>query len=71
MAALLADENKRFLTSSFVRPPAIVRCSIVLCLPRDWLQTTYLDARQMVDGVSLDQKPLEFWNLVNMNRYPF
>ena len=33
---------KRFLIAPFVRPPAIVHCSIVICVPRDWLQTTYI-----------------------------
>jgi len=41
IAAMLVDENKRFLISSFFRPPAIVHCSIVICVPRDWLQTKY------------------------------
>ena len=25
----------------FVRPPAIVHCSIIICVSRDWLQITY------------------------------
>ena len=29
------------LISSFVRPSAIVNCSIVICVSIDWLQTTY------------------------------
>ena len=29
------------LLAPFVRPPAIAHCSIVICVPRDWLQTTY------------------------------
>ena len=42
IAAMLVDENKRFLNiSPFVRPPAIVHCSIVFSVARDWLQTTY------------------------------
>ena len=44
MAAMLMDENERFLIA---RPPAIVPCSIVyICVPRDWLQTTYRDLTQ-------------------------
>ena len=42
ITAMLVDENKRFLISSFFFPPAIVHCSIVIYVPRDWLQTTYI-----------------------------
>ena len=34
-------KTKDFSLAPFVRPPAIVHCSIVICVPRDWLQTTY------------------------------
>ena len=33
--------TKDFSLAPFVRPPAIVHCSIVICVPSDWLLTTY------------------------------
>ena len=42
IGAMLVDENKRFLISSFCSSTSnIVHCSIVICVPRDWLQTSY------------------------------
>ena len=35
-------------TDYFIRPPAIVHCSIVICVPRDWLQTTYSGYCQLI-----------------------
>ena len=33
-------KTKDLSLAHFVRPPAIVHCSIIICVPRDWLQTT-------------------------------
>ena len=33
-------ETKDFSLAPFLHPPAIVHRSIVICVPRDWLQTT-------------------------------
>ena len=41
IAAMLMDENKRFLINSFCSSTS--NCSIVICVPRNWLQTTYRD----------------------------
>ena len=45
IAAMLVNENKRFLISSFLFVHQQF-CSIVICVPRDWLQTTYNETTQ-------------------------
>ena len=41
-AAILVDKNNiAFSLTPFVRPPAFVHFTIVICVSRDWLQTTY------------------------------
>ena len=34
-------KTKDFSLAPFDRPPTIVHCRNVICVPRDWLQTTY------------------------------
>ena len=39
--AMLVNETKDLSLAPFVGPPAIVQCRIVICVSREWLQTTY------------------------------
>ena len=37
----------------FVRPPAFVRFTIVICVSRDWLKTTYIIKRKLHGGLKI------------------
>ena len=54
IAAMLVDEDNRSLISSFCSSTSIRGFTIVICVSRDWLQTTYSFKRHVLRAILLE-----------------